>query len=97
VQALVDEINRLSASQQDEPGVSSEDKSADGSDPIPAQGADTLDWQREDREQYTAEALLNDPQLIEMWLRGVNHDPANFLATKFNMQLEAQPSREVSQ
>lgn len=97
VQALVDEINRLSASQQDEPGVSSEEKSADGSDPIPAQGADTLDWQREATEQYTAEALLNDPQLIEMWLRGVNHDPANFLATKFNMQLEAQPPREVSQ
>ena len=90
VQALVDEINRLSESQQQEPGVSSEEKSLDGNDPIPAQGADEIAWQAAQESRLSAEQLLEDPQLVDLWLRSVNHDPSSFLATKFSMQLDRQ-------
>lgn len=88
VQALVDEINRLSESQQDEAGVSAEDVELAGDDAIPAAGADDISWQQSQRKQLTAEQLLQDPATSDMWLRGVQQDPANFLAIKFAMQLQ---------
>lgn len=90
VQALVDEINRLSDSQQQEAGVSSEEKTLDGSDPIPAQGADEVTWQAVNEASITADMLRDDPQLVDLWLRSVHHDPSTFLATKFSMQLDRQ-------
>ena len=88
VQALIDEINRLSESQQQEAGVSSEEKQLDGDDAIPAQGADELSWEQAEKVQYSAEEILQDPATAEMWLRGVQQDPSRFLAIKFNMQLQ---------
>ena len=32
--------------------------------------------------------ILQDPATRDMWLRGVQQDPANFLAIKFSMQLQ---------
>ena len=87
VQALIDEINRISASQVPEDGVSSEEKSLDGEDAIPAQGADQLTWQQAELLQFSAEEILQDPATAQMWLRGVQQDPSNFLAIKFSMQL----------
>jgi len=87
VQALIDEINRISASQVPEDGVSSEEKSLDSDDAIPAQGADELSWQQAELLQFSAEEILQDPATAQMWLRGVQQDPANFLAIKFSMQL----------
>ena len=88
VQALIDEINRLSASQQEEAGVSGEDVELDSEDAIPAEGADTLSWEQEQLLQLSAEDILQDPATADMWLRGVQQDPSDFLAIKFSMQLQ---------
>jgi Ca-activated chloride channel family protein len=39
-------------------------------------------------EQYSADQLLQDPALTEMWLRQIQRDPSEFLSTKFYLQLE---------
>jgi Ca-activated chloride channel homolog len=87
VQSIIDDINRMSESQQEEAGTSTETKEMGGDDAIPAEGADTLDWQQAELLQLSAEDILQDPQTSEMWLRGVQQDPSDFLATKFMMQL----------
>lgn len=89
VQALIDEINRLSESQQGEPGASDEAKELGGDDAIPAEGAEILQWQKAELVQFSADEILQDPATADMWLRGVQQDPSDFLATKFSMQLEA--------
>jgi len=88
VQDLIDEINRLSESQQQEPGVSGEDKELGGDDAIPAEGAEELSWEKAELVQYSAEEILQDPATADMWLRGVQQDPSDFLAIKFSMQLQ---------
>ncbi len=88
VQALIDEINRLSESQQQEAGVGSEEKQLSGDDAIPAEGAEDLTWEQVAKVQFTAEEILQDPATSEMWLRGVQQDPSRFLAIKFAMQLQ---------
>ncbi len=88
VQALIDEINRLSESQQPEPGVSSEDKELGSDDAIPAQGAEELTWEQAEILQLSADEILADPATAQMWLRGVQQDPSDFLAIKFGMQLQ---------
>ena len=92
VQALIDEINRLSESQQQEAGVGSEKKQLGGDDAIPAVGADELSWEKTELTQLSADDILQDPATREMWLRGVQQDPSRFLAIKFNMQLQRQSS-----
>lgn len=44
--------------------------------------------QGEDLKQYSADQLLQDPGLTEMWLRQIQRDPSEFLTTKFYLQLE---------
>ncbi len=88
VQEIVDEINRLSESQQQEPGVSGEDKELGGDDAIPAQGAEELSWEKAELKQLSAEEILQDPAIAQMWLRAVQQDPSRFLAIKFAMQLQ---------
>ncbi|MBK1791709.1 hypothetical protein JIN82_11150 [Persicirhabdus sediminis] len=39
-------------------------------------------------EQLSAEQLLQDPELTEMWLRQIQRDPSEFLTTKFYLQIE---------
>ncbi|MCB1699413.1 MAG: VWA domain-containing protein [Halioglobus sp.] len=90
VQELIDEINRLSESQQQEAGVSGEDKELGSDDAIPAQGAEELTWEKADTLKLTAEQILDDPATGEMWLRSVQQDPSNFLSIKFGMQLQRQ-------
>ena len=87
VQDLIDEINRLSESQQQEAGVSGEDKELDSDDAIPAQGAQELTWEQAETIKLSAEDILEDPATSEMWLRSVQQDPADFLSIKFGMQL----------
>lgn len=96
VQALIDEINRLSESQQQEAGVSSEEKQRDSSDSIPAEGTDEINWKKQQKTQLTAAQLMAEPELTQMWLRGVTHDPASFLAAKFSMQLNKRSVPERS-
>ncbi len=91
VQGLIDEINRLSASQRGEPGEDSNELGAD--DPRAADGATQEVWAPLEVEQLTAEQVLGDEATRDMWLRGVQKNPADFLASKFSMQLE-QPATE---
>ena len=88
VQELIDEINRLSESQQQEAGVSGEDKELGGDDAIPAEGAQEISWEQGEIAQLSAEDILQDPATADMWLRSVQQDPSNFLAIKFSMQLQ---------
>ena len=88
VQEIIDEINRISESQQQEPGASDGSKELGEDDAIPAQGAEKISWQQAEIVQLTAEDILQDPATSEMWLRGVQQDPSNFLAIKFAMQLQ---------
>ena len=90
MQALIDEINRISASQQQEAGISGEDKELGGDNAIPAEGAEELSWDKAKLVQLSAEEILQDPATRQMWLRGVQQDPSRFLAIKFNMQLQQQ-------
>ena len=93
VQALIDEINRMSESQQQEAGVSSEEKELGGDDAIPAEGADEISWEQAELVQLSAEDILQNPATQDMWLRGVQQDPSQFLAIKFSMQLRnAEPA-----
>lgn len=94
VQALIDEINRLSESQQQEAGVGSEEVELGSDDAVPAQGADELSWQTAELVQFSAEEILQDPATAEMWLRGVQQDPSGFLAIKFSMQLLRREQQE---
>jgi len=87
VSAIIDEIDRLSASQQQEAGASTQEKQLSGDDAIPAQGADEISWQQTEVIQLTAEDILQDAATRDMWLRGVQQDPSRFLAIKFGMQL----------
>ena len=87
VQALIDEINRLSESQQQESG-GAESKELGSDDAIPADGADEISWQQAELVQLSAEDILQDPATSDMWLRGLQQDPSQFLAIKFSMQLE---------
>ena len=87
VRAIIEEIDRLSASQQEEAGASTQDKQLSGDDAIPAQGADEISWQQTEVIQLTAEDILQDAATSDMWLRAVQQDPSRFLAIKFGMQL----------
>ena len=97
VQAIIDEINRLSESQQQEQGVSGEDKELGSDDAIPAQGAEEITWEQADTVTLSAEDILQDPETAEMWMRSVQQDPSNFLAIKFGMQLQRQENDEEAQ
>ncbi|WP_165954208.1 vWA domain-containing protein [Seongchinamella unica] len=94
VQALIDEINRLSESQTPESGIGSEEKELGGDDAIPAEGAAELSFDEVETKHFTAEEILQSQATRDMWLRGVQRDPSDFLATKFHMQLQR---RETSQ
>lgn len=84
VQGIIDEVNRLSASQKAEQGESIKEL---GDEPQTGDGAEREEAPTEQKlEQLTAEQLLLEPNLNEMWLRQVQKNPAHFLSQKFYMQ-----------
>ena len=97
VQALVDDINRLSESQRAEPGDDSGTGELAAEDPRAAEGADETVWAKAEVEQLTAAQVLNNQATRDMWLRGVQKDPSGFLAIKFSMQLEQSPDSAMTQ
>lgn len=58
----------------------------------PGEGSESSEGDAQQRtaelEQYSSDQLLQDPGLTEMWLRQIQRDPAEFLVTKFYLQLE---------
>ncbi|MFK8042593.1 tetratricopeptide repeat protein [Congregibacter sp.] len=82
VQELIDANRELSESQVSESG----DMSSDNDDgPRSSEGDERLT--NVEREQLSAEQLLDDPGLTDMWLRQVQRNPSEFLSTKFDLQL----------
>lgn len=85
VQSIIDDINRMSESQQPEAGEQSKEL---GDQPLRADGADETRWEKREIEQYSAEDILDNDRIRDMWLRQIQRDPAVFLGIKFQMQLE---------
>jgi Ca-activated chloride channel family protein len=84
VQELIDAIDAMSESQVEE-GLGSRELGDD--EPRRADGAQRMVLQQ-DREQFSAEDILQDEKISEMWMRSVQRDPSHFLSVKFSMQLE---------
>jgi Ca-activated chloride channel family protein len=91
VQRLIDANRELSESQAAEMGdlTSEQDEG-----PRSSEGDERQSMVP--REQLSAAQLLEDPALTEMWLRQVQRNPSEFLATKFYMQLQDDSAAEES-
>jgi Ca-activated chloride channel family protein len=85
VQDLIDAIDRMSESQRQEGGESRE---LGDDQPRRAEGAEVTELVEADLEQFSAEQILQDEKINEMWMRSVQRDPTHFLSIKFSMQLE---------
>lgn len=86
VQKIIDDNNRLSESQKGDEGASDEL----GDEPQTSDGAEKKQARKQVIEQMSAEQLLLDPALNDMWLRQVQKDPAQFLSRKFLLQTQLQ-------
>ncbi|MFK7829504.1 MAG: hypothetical protein AB8B57_06970 [Congregibacter sp.] len=87
IQQLIDANRELSENQQAEAGdMSSEQEKG----PRSSEGDERLSLL--EREQLSADELLQNPALTAMWLRQVQRNPAEFLSMKFYLQLEADES-----
>ncbi|MFT5519530.1 MAG: Ca-activated chloride channel family protein [Enterobacterales bacterium] len=85
VQLIIDDVNRMSESQQAEEGDSVKEL---GDEAQTGDGVEKKQLRNQVLEQLDAEQILLDPTLNEMWLRQVQKDPALFLANKFMIQNE---------
>jgi Ca-activated chloride channel family protein len=86
IQDIIDAINNMSESQQEEQGDSSKEMGED--DPERAEGAERKTIQAQELVQFSADEVLQDEKVADMWMRSVQRNPSNFLAIKFSMQLE---------
>jgi len=86
IQKIIDEINLLSASQKAENTDSTRDLPDD--QPQTGDGAEREDFIEQEIEQLSAEDILLDDSINELWMRQVQKDPSHFLRVKFHMQLE---------
>lgn len=91
VQAIINEINITSKQQKSESGQTSKNLA---DEPQTSEGVERKVIQQEVLEQFSAEQLLQDPKLSEMWLRQVQKNPADFLINKFNYQFEQQEKKK---
>lgn len=83
VEALIEATQGMSESKENKTG-NRNSKPGDGSE-----SSEGDEQQRTmELEQYSADQLLQDPGLTEMWLRQIQRDPSEFLVTKFYLQLE---------
>ena len=85
IQQIIDEIKLLSESQQTEAGDSA--KALGEGDPLTADGAEDQEFNPQVVEQLSAEDILLDEKLNDLWMRQVQKNPARFLSIKFQMQL----------
>lgn len=93
IQVIIDQINMLSASQKSENSDSSKELGKD--EPQTADGAKREDFIEREVEQLTAEQILLDEQVNELWMKQVQKDPSRFLSTKFHMQLQREEKNEA--
>jgi len=84
VASIVDEINQMSESQQPEAG---EAISELGDAPKRAEGVDKQEIFLSEVKQLSADEILTDQRIHDLWMRQVQQDPSKFLSVKFQMQL----------
>jgi Ca-activated chloride channel family protein len=94
VQGIIDAINLMSASQADEPGGANSSRELGEDDPERAEGAERKTFETQELVQFSAEEVLQDPSINDMWLRSVQRDPSHFLGVKFSMQLSQQEQEQ---
>ena len=93
IQSIIDEINLMSASQKAEDSDSSKELGDD--EPQTADGVERQDFIEREVEQLTAEQILLDEQVNELWMQQVQKDPSRFLSVKFHMQLQREDNNEA--
>jgi len=86
IQEIIDDINLLSESQRAEEGESSKELGED--EPQTAEGAERKEFAERKIKQLTADQVLMDEKMNEIWMRQVQRDPSRFLSIKFHMQLQ---------
>ncbi|MFV2058232.1 MAG: VWA domain-containing protein [Thiohalomonadales bacterium] len=87
IQAIIDEINQMSEAQRAEMGESSKELGED--EPQTAEGAERKSFgPKETPKQLTADDVILDEKMNDIWMRQVQRDPSRFLSIKFYMQLE---------
>jgi Ca-activated chloride channel family protein len=92
VQEIIDDINRLSESQRAEEGEASSEL---GDAPQRADGADEQkQGKKREVKQLSAEQVLSDQKMHDMWMRQIQQDPSRFLSVKFQMQLSQEVKGE---
>ncbi len=97
ISGLIDEINQMSKSQADSIDLDQEVSIELPDDqPQTAEGADeNTNQDKMIQQQLSAEQILGDPKLAEVWLKRVEADPSRFLQAKFQIQ-HNRMSSEVS-
>lgn len=96
IQGLIDEINQASASQANSMDDQETSIELPDDQPQTAEGADEQTSQDKMQSQnLTAEQMLGDPKLAEVWLKRVEANPEQFLRAKFQLQ-NLQPKGEQS-
>lgn len=87
VRDLADAINLMSESQRTEEDGAGGSKALGDDDAKRAEGAEYQTFVKdEENKRLSAEDIMQDVALHEMWMRNVQPDPSNFLASKFHMQ-----------
>ncbi|MFV1983350.1 MAG: VWA domain-containing protein [Thiohalomonadales bacterium] len=92
IQDIINEINLLSESQRQEQGESSKELGKD--EPQTADGADRKSFSKKEQKQLTAEDILLDEKMNEIWMQQVQKNPSRFLSIKFHMQLQKQEEKQ---
>ena len=88
ISAIIDEINIMSESQANSMDMDQEVsiELPDGQ-PQTAEGADeNTSEENMKKQQLSADDILGDPKLAEVWLKRVEADPSRFLQSKFQIQ-----------
>lgn len=87
IEGLIDEINQASASQANSMDDQETSIELPDDQPQTAEGADEQTSQDKMQSQnLTAEQMLGDPKLAEVWLKRVEANPEQFLRAKFQLQ-----------
>ena len=95
LRAIMDEINAVSAAQAEEDGDAKREAGDDTA--RTAEGAERETMGEFEKQELSAEQILNDPAVNELWMKRVQSDPSKFLKLKFVRQLEADVVKELDQ
>ncbi|EKO3930216.1 VWA domain-containing protein [Vibrio fluvialis] len=87
IEGLIEEINQASASQANSVGDQETSIELPDDQPQTAEGADEQTTQdKMIRDKLSADQILGDPQLAQVWLKRVEASPQRFLQAKFQLQ-----------